>query len=415
MLVCGSTQSITFVLALIVASALVACSDQTASVQPGNSSPVTPSPQLYPVESNGKYGFVDEDGNLKFTLPDDVYTIGLFSEGLAVVAKRVPNTHGRWGYVDQNGKVVIEARFNLAKTFSEGLAAVVVSENENTSGKIGYIDRTGRMVIQPQFDQGSVASDYAFSEGLAAVPLAHDKWGYIDKTGKFAIAPRFHVALPFSEGRAVVGIAEPAWDAKKYGVIDKLGRWIVEPRYEYVGEFSEGLASILVDHKIGYIDLHGQVVIKPEFSDGGQCPSSTGMDDPNSFSEGLAAVQVDWKWGFIDRSGKWVIKPAFSCALPFSEALALVGVRDQQGRWLFGYIDKTGATVIKPQFSEARSFAGKLANVAIGMSEDEALLKALKDQEAGKPKEQIEKELESNKTKYGLIDRTGKVVWKPTN
>jgi hypothetical protein len=87
-------------------------------------------------------------------------------------------------------------------------------------------------------------------------------------------------------------------------------------------------------------------------------------------------------------------------------------MRDQEGRWLFGYIDKTGATVIKPQFSEAHSFFGKLARVTFGMSEDEALLKALKDHEAGKPKEQIEKELESNKTKYAFIDRTGKVVWK---
>ena len=81
----------------------------------------------------------------------------------------------------------------------------------------------------------------------------------------------------------------------------------------------------------------------------------------------------------------------------------------------FGYIDKTGATVIKPQFSDARSFVGKLAHASLGMSEDEALLKALQDQKAGKPKDEIEKELESNKKNYGLIDRTGKFVWKQIN
>lgn len=285
----------TLVLALILTAASMACRAKGENVQQGNSTLKPPSPQLYPVEINGKYGYVDEDGNLKFSLPDDVYTIGLFSEGLAAVAKRVPNTHGRWGYVDQTGKVVIEARFNLGLTFSEGLAAVEVSENQNFAGKIGYIDRNGRMVIQPQFDRGGVWSDYAFTEGLAAVAIANRDWGYIDKTGKFAIPPRFDDAFPFSEGRAVVGIAEPAWAERKYGVIDNRGRWIVEPRYEYVGQFSEGLASILVNGKTGYIDLQGQMVIKPQFGDHSQCPSSTGRADTNSFSEGLAAVSVDWK------------------------------------------------------------------------------------------------------------------------
>ena len=183
------------------------------------------------------------------------------------------------------------------------------------------------------------------------------------------------------------------------------------PQYESVEEFSESLAAIVVETKLGFIDLEGRLVIKPQFDAHGHCPDS---ETVNRFSQGLAAVPIDGKWGFIDRAGKWVIKPAFDCAMPFSEGVALVGVRDEKGRWLFGYVDKTGATVIKPQFSQARSFTGELARVWIGMSEDEVLLKALRDQQAGKPKEEIEKELETNKPKYGFIDRTGKFVWKQT-
>lgn len=93
----------------------------------------------------------------------------------------------------------------------------------------------------------------------------------------------------------------------------------------------------------------------------------------------------------------------------------MIGLRDNEGGWRYGYIDKSGATVIKPEFSYASSFVGKLAHVGVGMSEDEAILKALKDHQAGKPKAQIEKELESHKPQYGYIDRTGKFVWTPTN
>ena len=106
-----------------------------------------------------------------------------------------------------------------------------------------------------------------------------------------------------------------------------------------------------------------------------------------------------------------MIKPVFACAAPFSEGLAVVGVRDEEGHWSYGYIDKTGATVIKPQFSEARSFVGKLAPVTIGMTEEEALIKALEDQKAGKSEAEIEKEFKKFKQKRAYIDRTGKVVW----
>jgi hypothetical protein len=415
-LFCGPKQSTKFVLLLTLTAASLACGVQGQNVQEGNSASSTPTPHLYSVTLNGKYGFIDESGNLKFTHPDDVYTIGPFSDGLSVVAKRVPNTYGRWGYVDPTGKLVIEAKFNVARNFSEGLAAVIVSEREGAEGKIGYIDRTGRFVIQPQFEQGGVVSDFAFSEGLAGVVSKNGRWGFIDKTGKFVIEPQFHSALPFSEGRALVGVAESPYSLQqKYGFIDKQGRWIVTPQYVLAGKFSEGLAPVLIGDKVGFIDLQGQIVIKPQFTLGGACPD-TGSLGASVYSEGLAAVHVDdWKWGFIDRSGKWVIKPAYGCAHPFSEGLAVIGVRNKEGLWRYGYIDKTGVTIIKPEFSYASSFVGKLARVGIGTSEDEALLKAMKDYEAGKPEAQIEKELESHKPKYGYIDRTGKFVWTPTN
>ena len=381
-----------------------------------NVNPVTvahvPQPtQLYPVTINGKHGFIDQTGNLKFTLPDDVYTIGTFSEGFAVVAREVPNTHGRWGFIDQTGKFVIEAKFNNAKPFSEGLAAVIVPDQ----GKLGYIDQTGRIVIEPQFGIGTGASNFSFSEGLAAVPVASGKWGYINKAGKFVIQPLFAHAFPFSEGRAIVGIAEPAYSIDyKWGFIDKDGRWIAEPRFNSASEFSEGLAAILVDQKVGYIDAQGAIVIKPQFAPDGQCPNTIGRVNSGRFSGGLAAVQVNRKWGFIDRTGKWIIKPSYDCVEPFSEGLSLVGIREQ-GHWQFGYIDKTGTTVIGPQFALAQSFVGNLALVGTGMTDDELALKAMEDQQAGKSETQIKQEIERNKMKYGYIDKSGKLVWKPTN
>ena len=47
---------------------------------------------------------------------------------------------GKWGYIDNTGKVAIEPRFGAAFHFSEGLAPVQVGSG--SQGKRGYIDRT---------------------------------------------------------------------------------------------------------------------------------------------------------------------------------------------------------------------------------------------------------------------------------
>jgi len=108
---------------------------------------------------------------------------------------------GKYGFLDTSSKkVLIQARFDDAHRFAEGLAAVRVGGPDE--GKWGYIDPAGRFVIEPQF--GGACN---FSEGLAAVTSGNwmeGKQGYIDRTGKIVIEAQFDVALPFDKGRAWV-------------------------------------------------------------------------------------------------------------------------------------------------------------------------------------------------------------------
>lgn len=53
---------------------------------------------------------------------------------------------GRWGFIDLDGNVVIEPKYEAARSFSNGLAAV------RYAGKWGFIDLNGNMVIETQFD-----------------------------------------------------------------------------------------------------------------------------------------------------------------------------------------------------------------------------------------------------------------------
>jgi len=104
-----------------------------------------------------------------------------FSEGLARFT-----WNGKFGYFDESGKVVIEAQFDFAAPFSEGMAAVCQSctlqqEGEHRfyqGGKWGFIDHRGNPVIPFHYDMA-----HSFENGKARIKLP-DGWHTIDKTGK---------------------------------------------------------------------------------------------------------------------------------------------------------------------------------------------------------------------------------------
>lgn len=262
----------------------------------------------------------------------------------------------RWGYIDNNGKIIIEPQFTMAFTFSEGLAYVM------TESGTGFIDETGNMVIK--FDK-QVPVPLPFSEGLTAI-REDKKWGYINKKGEFVITPKFDEAWIFSEGLARVKengkwgyidkngdyVIEPKFDVCydykdnlaltiHNGVgrfIDKTGKVVIEPKSDSVSSFSEGFACFRTNNKYGFYNKNGDIVIKPQF------------DLADSFSEGLACVWFDNKVGFIDITGSLVIPAGFDSAYRFNNGLAYVKVN---GKW--GVISKNGNFVIEPQFDEIQS------------------------------------------------------------
>ena len=327
--------------------------------------------------------------------------------------------NGKWGYIDKSGKVVVNAQFEQAMPFSEGLAMVMVSGR-----KIGFIDNTGQFVVNPQY----VNAGRKFSNGLALVGIEKQvdgknviKDGFIDRTGKIVVEPQFDSASDFAEGLARIEMkdtnATGDQNIRKVGYIDTAGHLVIPPKFQEFnndfGDFSEGLAAVISDRKFGFIDRTGNIVISSEFGPAfrgnpelfseGLVPAGQpdnkqkcGYIDKTgklqipfefdlcwSFSEGLASITIGDNAGFIDKNGKIVINPQFKIARQFKEGLAFVQVGDK-----FGFIDQTGKIVINPQFDQAEEFSNGLAMVNIdgkGLS-----------------------------GRIGYIDKTGKYIWNPT-
>jgi hypothetical protein len=301
-------------------------------------------------------GFIDLNG--KVVIEPTWEDVRDFSEGIAKV-----KGGGKWSWIDKAGRVfecpasvtfnkeAMPANFNMPN-FYEGLAAF------GRDGKWGFMDTKGTVVVKPEWDEVG-----NFDGGYAGVRRG-GKWGGIDKTGRLVTPLGRCEQLEFQSQLRLWLIKREG----KWGFVDMSGRVVVKPGWDDGGAyFSEGLSVATRDGMCGFIDKTGKVVIPFEW------------EYAQPFSEGLAPVQRNEKWGFIDKTGKFVIEPRWDLAMNFREGLATV---KQDGKW--GAIDKTGKVVIEPQW-----------NNSLPLTFCQGLACIQRDK------------------KYGFIDRTGRIVIEP--
>lgn len=350
-------MAVTLIFTTMVFSTTVAGQSQAASAtvmqaQTGD--------QLYPIEVNGKYGFINGKGKEIIEPLYDGYGYSGVSGGKvyvedhaakkqyyfssagselfeyklrgasvlfndrALYATQVKNADGgtatRYGYIDSHGKVIIQPIYANAYNFSEGLARV------NVGKAAGYINTEGELVIPYRY---SSTSD--FSEGMAAVMLAYGgKYGYIDTTGKLRITPRYDHAMPFSNGAAVVYVNG------KYGYIDKNGNYLLTPQFSMAQPFSEGLAFVERNGATFYINKKGTKVIQ-------------GIRAGGLFKGGLAPASQGQRYGYINTSGRFVIQSKFYWADDFKGELAVISLLVPNSREeIRGYVNRSGAIVWPP-------------------------------------------------------------------
>lgn len=164
---------------------------------------------------------------------------------------------GRFGYVDDSGRVRIEARYILAGDFSENDIAAVVDD----SGWV-MIDTNGTELLRPYIvDNGP---DY-FREGLARFVDA-EKIGFFDRSGRIIIKARFAYARPFSDSLAAVCEGCTVQREGEYGImtggewgyIDPQGVLVIPYMYDNAEDFREGKARVTISGQTFYIRKNGK-------------------------------------------------------------------------------------------------------------------------------------------------------------
>jgi len=307
-----------------------------------------------------------------------------------------------WGYINQNGEMLIEPVYKKCYAFSEeGLAPIYESKKFqfiNTKGEVIDTDINGFKLIEGFIGFGGVQG---YSDGLVAVQK-NKSWGFLNTNGGVEIMLKYEKVSSFSGGFAVAqdggnfyvlnkkgeeskvegieivnlkgfveGLAPFADNTKKYGFINTDAEVAIEAQFASVGNFYGGLAwAKTFDKKVGFINAAGEWVVNPQFlaaknfdpvsglarvktADGwaytdknGNITKVTVSESWGDFYEGLAKGKKEGKTGYFNNKGEWAIEPQFEGGRNFKNGFAAV---KQGGKW--GFIDKSGNWVIEPNYS----------------------------------------------------------------
>ena len=340
----------------------------------------------------------------------------------------------KWGYINQNGDVIVRPQFEDARDFVGDYATVLLDDNMSSSvyGPMykslhwGIIDKTGKIQLKdlgPFYGDISVTDDgfvigslgasvgetrcliiASIKDGKELFPLIdkqiycdemrfetkeafqkegmlayHDinegLWGFLDMDGEIAIKPQFTHVIGFFDGIASVQDNE----SEKYYLIDKTGKKTTEHEYEsMIFPLAPDLYSVAIGDKFAFINSKGQIVVDPKFDDI--------VDGFNT--NDLLYVKMyennELMYAYVNKAGEIVIGPYVELGQGNAQDdMLLYGVRDSTG-YKEGYLDMKGNVIISPRFSHACDFSEGLAWAQ--MTEGD---------------------------KYGYIDKTGEFVIQP--
>lgn len=129
---------------------------------------------------------------------------------------RVPfERDGLWGFKNDLGEIVIEAKYTTVSGFYESRATVCIND------LWGLITKDGEEVIEVKYDELSYNNSH---------------YAYVNYYGAM-------------------------------GVIDRSGHQVVECEWDWMAECSEGLFLVKRDELFGYVNTKGEVVIEPKYKD----------------------------------------------------------------------------------------------------------------------------------------------------
>ncbi len=172
------------------------------------------------IRRNGKYGFIDNRGRLR--IANRYEAIGNFKDGLAPV-----KILGKWGFINVQDKIVINPSYEFVSSFSNEVAIV-------KRGKFGLINVEGELILETRYD-----SIYRINTG--SFLLRNDNFfGLANQQGVVMIEPRFETLQDLGNGYVIISRDQ------KFGLLTSTGLSTIPMIYDqltYIEHLNKYLAK----------------------------------------------------------------------------------------------------------------------------------------------------------------------------
>jgi hypothetical protein len=311
--------------------------------------------------------------------------------------------NGKWGFMNHQGKVLIEPKFDFVDAFSQGRAAAGIND------LYGFIDPLGTWVIQPQFtdvvpfrfnlsvvfnDMYEVGLINLFGEWILQpsfkdIIIINDEKVWVEHDDHFVLydikknqfgTKQYNEISDFIDGLALVS------DAQGYTLIDIKGNArfafaeevfrygdlflvtyndslalvddennIILPYDEYdIARFNpHGPTPFVIKDKLGYLNAEGKIIVPARLDIYPNWELFAGF-----FNNHAKAYNARTKkYGLIDEKGSWILQPRYNDISFFSDIIA-VQITD---KWEF--INLSGQRLNFGLYDRAESFQNGVALV----------------------------------------------------
>ncbi|MFB3169432.1 WG repeat-containing protein [Neobacillus sp. 179-C4.2 HS] len=238
-------------------------------------------------QGNYLYGYLNRRGNE--VIPLSFESASDFEHGKALVKIK----EGSYSLIDLTGKVLHSYSFPFVDDYGEGMLAF----RKSNDGKWGYMDESGKVLIEPQF-----IGTQPFVEHRAIVNVENNHYGLIDRQGKYIIKPQYSSLLNLGENRYALGKAqdpERPYLFQKYAIADADGHIYTGFIYNGVSEYKDGVASAYNDEMTFFIDKRGQRLNHLPMMQGG---------GTLAFNKSLIKGDIDLRILYFDKKGTLVWK-----------------------------------------------------------------------------------------------------------
>lgn len=141
--------------------------------------------------------------------------------------------------------------------FSCKMAAQVLNPYSTEDGKWGYADENGKVIIMPEYD------DVEPFVGEVSVVRKGDLWAFIDKKGNYrGKGLAYGYISTFGENMVYKVFAEGKW-----GFADGMGNEVISPSFDAVSPIHNDVAIIKKGAHKGIINSKGTILLSPEYEE----------------------------------------------------------------------------------------------------------------------------------------------------